>query len=42
VSTLIEGWPLYGAIALVGLITYGALRPYMKGKPPARKKDKEK
>jgi len=40
-SILIEGWPLYAAIALVGVITYGALRPHLKGKPPARKKDKE-
>ncbi|WP_276308496.1 hypothetical protein [Oceaniglobus ichthyenteri] len=38
-NLILEGWPIYGAIALVGVITYGALRPYIKGKQPARKKD---
>ena len=35
-----EAWPLFAAIGLVVLITYGALRPYMaksrKPAPPAK------
>lgn len=27
---LTEGWPLFAGIGLVALITWGALRPYMK------------
>ena len=38
---LAEGWPIFAAIGLVAVITYGALRPYMKGKQPARKKEKD-
>ena len=29
-ASLLEGWPIYAAIGLVALITYGALRPYLK------------
>ncbi|MBC6407895.1 MAG: hypothetical protein GDA40_07125 [Rhodobacteraceae bacterium] len=25
-----EGWPMLAALAIVGAITYGALRPYLK------------
>ncbi len=36
---LLDTWPLFAAMAMVGLITYGALRPYMKG--PGPKQDEE-
>ncbi|WP_157937721.1 hypothetical protein [Oceaniglobus roseus] len=29
-TLLTEGWPLFAALGLVLLITYGALRPYLK------------
>ncbi|MDJ0820730.1 MAG: hypothetical protein QNJ09_02830 [Paracoccaceae bacterium] len=29
-SFLADTWPFLGAMALVALIAYGALRPYMK------------
>ncbi|WP_281070782.1 hypothetical protein [Oceaniglobus trochenteri] len=41
-SLFTEGWPLFAAIALVAVITWGALRPYLKGTPRQdRKKDNE-
>lgn len=41
-STLFtEGWPVLGAIALVVFITYGALRPYLKGDRARRDTEKE-
>ncbi len=30
---LANTWPILGSLVLVGLITYGALRPYMKTGP---------
>lgn len=33
-------WPVFGAIALVGLITYGAMMPYIR-KDRARQKRME-
>jgi len=40
-TLLTEGWPLFGALALVAVITYGALRPHLKGPKPPRDTEKE-
>lgn len=40
-SLFTEGWPVFGAIALVTVIAYGALRPHLKGRPPAKETEKD-
>ena len=38
---LTEGWPMFAGIGLVALITWGALRPYMKKEAERQKKQAE-
>ena len=40
---LAESWPVIGALGLVALITFGALRPYLKSdaRRPAQKETKD-
>ena len=35
---LADSWPLLGALVLVGLITYGALMPYIRAKKKRRER----
>lgn len=38
ISFLANTWPILGALALVGLITYGALRPHIRAAQQSRKR----
>jgi hypothetical protein len=41
-SFIANTWPILGALALVGLITYGALRPYIKAERKRREETESK